>query len=380
MDFTSWYSSNCEPELSGRFITLKHISPLLEVYKNFFQISVAGFSEMKNPIPIIKIGQGPIKVLAWSQMHGNESTTTKALFDFLKFLNQNELFQMEIKQFLKSYTLYLVPMLNPDGAEKYTRENANGVDLNRDAELLTQAESQVLRTQFEAIKPDLCLNLHDQRSIYGLEKGLPATISFLAPAIDENRSITKSRKTAMEHIVRMNNNLQNHIPGQVGRYDDNFNINCVGDTFQNAGVPTILFEAGHFGGDYQRNNTRELIFYSLLELFYISKSNSSVDYNDYFKIPENRVNYKDFILRNVKLEDVDNPVSVAIQYDEIVKDGRILFVGKLETIGDLSNFYGHTDVNGFGEYILINSQKTNNIGDVVSIIVNKNEKNTIYFQ
>jgi hypothetical protein len=45
--------------------------------------------------------------------------------------------------------------------------------------------------------------------------------------------------------------LQRYIPGQIGRFDDSFNLNC-GDTFQAMGVPTLLFEAGHFEGDYQR--------------------------------------------------------------------------------------------------------------------------------
>ena len=56
----------------------------------------------------------------------------------------------------------------------------------------------------------------------------------------------------MEVIIKMNNVLQNVIPNQVGIYDDSFNINCVGDSFQSKGVPTILFEAGHYKNDYSR--------------------------------------------------------------------------------------------------------------------------------
>ncbi len=48
-------------------------------------------------------------------------------------------------------------MLNPDGAEKWTRTNANDVDLNRDSQNLTQPESQILRKCIEDFKPDLCL-------------------------------------------------------------------------------------------------------------------------------------------------------------------------------------------------------------------------------
>src|SRR5690606_15400162 len=127
----------------------------------------------------------------------NESTTTKALFDFFKFLSQEEAFQDEIEAFLRNYTFYVFPILNPDGAKLYTRENANGVDLNRDAQNLSEKESQCLRRVFEELNPSLCLNLHDQRSIYGLKNGNPATISFLSPAADKKRKITQARKEAM---------------------------------------------------------------------------------------------------------------------------------------------------------------------------------------
>ena len=56
----------------------------------------------------------------------------------------------------------------------------------------------------------------------------------------------------------MNTMLQTVIPNQVGVYDDAFNINCVGDTFQSENVPTMLFEAGHFPNDYGRDKTTRI--------------------------------------------------------------------------------------------------------------------------
>jgi murein tripeptide amidase MpaA len=44
-------------------------------------------------------------------------------------------------------------MLNPDGADMYTRLNANEVDLNRDSQNLTQPESKVLREIFDLFQP-----------------------------------------------------------------------------------------------------------------------------------------------------------------------------------------------------------------------------------
>ncbi len=381
MKIESWYRNNFEFHLKGRYITLQSIFPLLEMYKMNYEISDPGISEMGKDIPLIKIGKGPKIVLGWSQMHGNESTTTKAVFDFLKLISQKDILQSEIELFLRNFTFYIFPMLNPDGAELYTRENANGVDLNRDAQNLSQKESKCLRDIFEKLNPSLCLNLHDQRSIYGLKNGKPATVSFLSPSADEDRTVTDSRKTAMQLIVKMNNTLQNYIPGQVGRYDDGFNAACVGDTFQMMGVPTILFEAGHCEEDYQREKTREYIFYSLLSLFdIIDEDSEPIQYKEYFEIPENLKNYHDFILRNVKLDDQTKIVSIAIQYTEVLKNNKIDFIPVINEIGRLENQFGHKEENANGAEILTNSQENLTVGQNISKIFDKSDNSTIYFQ
>lgn len=379
MDLTSWYASNFESRLKGRYITLEHLRPLLDGYQDKYEISTIGFSEQGKEVPLIKIGNGSKVVLAWSQMHGNETTTTKAIFDFLKFISQKSSFQKDIAGFFDTFSVFVMPMLNPDGAALYTRENANSIDLNRDAQDLSQSESVILSKVFNDVKPDLCLNLHDQRTIYGLKNGLPATVSFLAPAGDALRTITKSRKIAMEAIVKMNKILQRHIPGQVGRYDDSFNINCVGDRFQNEEVPTILFEAGHYQGDYQREKTREFIFYALMALFDIGEStHEGFKHEDYFQIPENMVNFKDIILRNVRYNNTEAS-SLAFQYKEVLEDDVIKFHTILDSIGDCKGFHGHEELNGNNNIILINSQERVELGDEIITIVSKNKESNIYF-
>ena len=142
-------------------------------------------------------------------------------------------------------------MLNPDGAFLYTRENANKVDLNRDAFNATQPEMQVLHSIYKSFQPDYCYNLHDQRTIFGTEGfNLPATVSFLSPAFNEEREYNDVRLKAIHIINKMNNALHQYIPNQVGRFDDSYNVNCTGDYFTTQNTPTILFEAGHNANDY----------------------------------------------------------------------------------------------------------------------------------
>lgn len=338
------------PYLYGRYITNSSIEKCLEKLPKSL-ITVVGFSVESRPIYSLKFGKGPIKIFLWSQMHGNESTTTKALFDCFNLFETGNVLP---EQILENCTLIVVPILNPDGAERYTRENANGVDLNRDAQNLSQPESKVLRALYEEFKPDYCFNLHGQRTIFGAGlTGISATLSFLSPSQDENRSLTDNRKIAMAIISKISELLQTELPNGIGRYDDGFNLNCVGDTFQSFGVPTLLFEAGHYTNDYNREEVRRLIFISILKgLEIISKGVNISDFENYLKIPENSKCFYDIILRNTKIsEDKDEFVDIAIQYKEILKEGKIIFCPIVETISSLDNFYAHREIDVKGKLV-----------------------------
>lgn len=362
------YNSHKESSLFGRYICVDSIIGLLEnsTIKPF--VSVIGSSVNDENIYSVTIGSGSKKILMWSQMHGNESTTTKAVFDMLNVLLALEPIS---KSILETCTLKIIPILNPDGAKAYTRLNANNVDLNRDAQDLSQPESKVLRHVFYSFKPDYCFNLHGQRTIFSVgNTNNPATVSFLAPAQDDNCTITGTRKIAMEIISVMNSQLQQQTPNQIGIYDDAFNINCVGDTFQSFNVPTVLFEAGHFPNDYNREIVREFIFQSLfVAIQYISENVIIGDkYEGYFKIPENQKLFYDIIIRNTAHEDI------GIQFKEKLINNSIDFIPKVEKISDLSSFYAHKVIDARGYEVLTIDGKLvieGNENDFVSI---NNEK------
>lgn len=336
----NWYREHFETSLRGRYITLKHISPLLEKLPKKFNVKQIGISVLKHPIHSLTIGNGSKKILMWSQMHGNESTTTKAVFDLLNFFKEPS---EAVEVILKECTICIIPMLNPDGSAAYTRLNANEIDLNRDAQAQTQPESVVLSSIYNEFQPDYCFNLHGQRTIYSAgNHDKSSIISFLTPSQDENRSITANRQKSMEIIVKMNEMLQNIIPNHIGRYDDEFNINCVGDTFQALGTPTLLFEAGHFPNDYQRENTRELIFYALFEAIqYIALTEITGKFTEaYFKIPENEKQHYDIILKNLKT-DQNETFDVGVMYEEILKNGKIDFEPYIEDKKMLKKSFAH---------------------------------------
>jgi Zinc carboxypeptidase len=351
----SLYKTNKEKSLFGRYINTNSIELLLENLLSFFKVDTIGKSVKGKNIYSVSIGNGRKKVLIWSQMHGNESTTTKALFDLFNFLSDFNEFSDTI---LNNCTLIAIPILNPDGAMSYTRFNANNIDLNRDAQDLSQPESIVLRQCFDDFQPDYCFNLHDQRTIFSAgNESNPATVSFLAPAQDINYSITQNRRSAMEIIGDMNTMLQKQIPNQVGVYDDAFNINCVGDMFQSLNVPTILFEAGHYKNDYAREKTRELMFQSIFTaLHYIAITNiEGNNYESYFNIPKNEKAFFDIIIRNasVSLENKKQLLDIGILFEERLLENKIEFAPVINKISDLSEHYGHKEINAKKSRVLL---------------------------
>ncbi len=371
MNITEWYKQNFEASLSGRYVTINHIENLLDSYADIFEIEVAGTSENDVEIPMVKFGTGPKKVLVWSQMHGNESTTTKAIFDFFKFISSPGTFQKQVEIFLKKYSFTIIPILNPDGAKLYTRENANKVDLNRDAKNLTQKESQVLRAIFNKEKPDLCLNMHDQRSVFGLKGKFPATISFLAPAANKKRTITPARNAAISYIDKAIAGLNEMIPNKIGRFDDGYNPNCVGDAFTTAGVSTILFEAGHSPGDYEREVSRSYIFFALVAMFDISQFSEGNKDISYFDIPENEKIFNDVVLNGVFISEEKPACQVCLQYKEVLKDNAVAFELTIDGIYNETEKLGHQTFELDGEEILINSQGNFHIGQKVTSIFDK---------
>lgn len=351
MNYLSIFENNKETSLSGRYITLKNIEPILGKHFAKNEIQVIGNSVLEKSIYSYRVGTGNFKILLWSQMHGNESTTTKALFDVFNFLDSDA---EEVKKWKEKFSFYFIPMLNPDGAELYTRENANNVDLNRDFINLSQPESRLLMHVFNEFEPDFCFNLHDQRTIFGVaDIGKPATVSFLAPSYNEEREINEVRLKAINLIAEINNELQQFIPNQVGRFDDSFNRNCVGDTFQQLGVPTVLFEAGHFPNDYQREETRKFIFIALLISFQALYENDIVNnkIEDYLKIPQNNPCFFDIVYRNVKIN-YDNSIFItnfAVQFKEEIIENLLVFNAYISSVGDLEDFLGHLEYDVQGD-------------------------------
>ena len=149
-----------------------------------YQMEEIGRSVEGRSIEHLWFGSGPMHVLLWSQMHGDEATATSALLDILHLVALHRA-DAPIQRLLDKLTIHFVPMVNPDGAERWQRRNAQGLDINRDALLLQSPEGRALKALRDRLQPSLGFNLHNENWRTSAGKTMPATISLLADAFDE---------------------------------------------------------------------------------------------------------------------------------------------------------------------------------------------------
>ena len=344
------YKDYQEPGLEKIWITLSDILPkIVKLSENgIFSVSQTGCSIEGKSIYKIKAGNGNIKVLLWSQMHGDETTATKTIFDLLNFLSPTDESDEIRNELLNKLQIHLIPMLNPDGAEKHTRENFINIDINRDAHTLQCPESQLLQNIRDEIKPEFCFNLHDQNRYYSVGKtNLTPALSFLAPPFDYNDSVNEARKKSMQLIVHLKQILDKYIPEQIAKYSDDHEPRSFGDNFNGKGSATILIESGYINSDQYKEKIRELNFIAILSALNSIASGSYTEcaISHYSEIPENENRFFDLILKNAAISrgGKDYIVDIGINRYTTPDTASKEFYSKgmIEEVGDLSTFTAH---------------------------------------
>ncbi len=227
------------------------------------RVEELGRSAEGRSIQLLTIGTGPRRALLWSQMHGDEPSATPALLDLAHHLLENRS-DPEVRRVLDETTLLLIPMLNPDGAERYVRRNAQGIDINRDALNLVTPEGRLLKAIRDRFSPELGFNLHDQgrRTTVG-DTGKLATISLLAVAGDPQGTLTPGRARAKRVASAIVATLTPFVPGGIARYDEDWSPRAFGDNLTAWGTPVVLIESGGFSEPLEQSDLTRLNFVAL---------------------------------------------------------------------------------------------------------------------
>lgn len=208
------------------------------------KVAEVGRSFQDREIFQIEWGKGPTKIFMWSQMHGDEPTATPALIDMFTVLQKNR-DKDWVKLIEEKITIRAVPMLNPDGAEIYIRQNAQRLDINRDAVNLTSPEARLLKRLRDEWSPHIGFNLHNQQELTTAGRtNRQAAISFLTVYGDEAKTDTDGQLKNKRITAMMVDAIRPYLPGNIGRYGDEWTPSAFGDNFSAWGTPTILIETG----------------------------------------------------------------------------------------------------------------------------------------
>jgi hypothetical protein len=232
------------PPLMTHDEVVRRLQAVVAGAPDLFSIEQIGASAEGRSINHLRVGSGPMPILFWSQMHGDEPTATAALFDVYEYLGRHR-DEPPVRRILTQLSLHFVPMLNPDGAERFQRRNAQGIDINRDALRLQTPEGRALKALRDRLEPKVGFNLHNQG--WSTSVGTPprpASISLLSVAYDEKRTVDAGRTLTKKLCAVIRDALEPFASGQLGRYDDSFEIRAFGDNVTLWGTPVVLIETG----------------------------------------------------------------------------------------------------------------------------------------
>ena len=136
------------------------------------------------------------RVLFYAQQHGDEVSGKDALLYLVRDVARDP------RLLPPDVDLWILPMMNPDGAEAGTRRNSAGADLNRDHVTLFQPETEALHRVARRVRPHLAVDAHEfgRDSEEWTKKGWEKWPDITMDGLD-NPHFDRERRTAARRWV-----------------------------------------------------------------------------------------------------------------------------------------------------------------------------------
>ncbi|MDO5650487.1 MAG: M14 family metallocarboxypeptidase, partial [Gallicola sp.] len=217
------------------------LNNLVAAHPSVLNMKMAGKTQKGKEIPLIKISKGndedKIRIIYIARVHGDEPAGTEGMMYFVQQMAGNS----QLQYLLDKISIYILPMLNIDGAETNTRRTANGIDMNRDQSKLETPEAQVLHHVINEVEPHVSVDYHEYqpvRSDFGKLSpdvlGTPWDVMFL---FSGNPNVPQVIRTAVDSMFLPEakktldaNGLTHHNYYSSSNSYDNIRINVGGSS------------------------------------------------------------------------------------------------------------------------------------------------------
>jgi len=150
-------------EMMSRLASLE----VVDAVWGYGRLKVASIGRSVNgkDIPLVTVSDPNVPVESTKRLfvicrqHGDEPASTEAMLNLIEDLVL--LADEGTADLLSKVSFLVVPMMNPDGADRCVRRNANGADLNRDWLGLQQPETRYVCAAIDAAAPDVIIDAHE---------------------------------------------------------------------------------------------------------------------------------------------------------------------------------------------------------------------------
>lgn len=151
----------------------------LDAVSDRMAVDVIGASTLGRPIRLVRLGAPAPRTLAESaegrvvlftcSQHGDEPAGREGCLRQIRTLALSD--DPAILEHLATTSVFFIPTANPDGRAANTRQNAQGIDINRDHLDPLTPEAQVIGSVIRDARPDVVADMHEfgSRALYDTE-------------------------------------------------------------------------------------------------------------------------------------------------------------------------------------------------------------------